>query len=552
MSFIEQRLDLGITYGTTSTITTSTAIVEDFSGAEQRSINWSQPLLKFNIGSKGALNAELEYFIEFHRARKGAYEGFRFKDWSDWRVTGQAIGIGDGVKTQFQLYKSYSVANHTVNRPITKPVAGTVTIYVDGVESAVTVNTATGVVTFGTAPTGAITADFEFDVPVRFERDKIDLRFEAFEKKTGRKLFNWEGLALVEVRIPSTIPLLIDPIPSSLDHTIDLGYDYGTIGGNEFATRIDKLVSGHEKRTADRETPRGSWEIGQRTLDLSELEYLIALFRVCRGRGVGFRYFDRAEPAYRPVRFGEDAIAFQFRAYERGTGKVIFNLSGVPIVARGDAIARPDNATENVYIGLTAATGLAGINPTGSRHRILAFTLNDRNLMGDLQLNGNASFVGGILQLTPAANSQAGSAFYRERLTAQDWQVRFTYEIIQNSRYDGIAFVVTNSTSGLNSLTPGGGIGYLGISPRVAVEFDIFQNSEFGDPNNNHVAINAAGRETVNEINPSPGIDLVGTRHVWIDYLGGVLSVYLSEGSSKPGAPILERAIEIDYVLGIY
>ena len=55
---------------------------------------------------------------------------------------------------------------------ITKPVAGTVRLYKDGVEhlSGWSVDVTTGVVTFTTAPAAgvAITADFELDVPVKW------------------------------------------------------------------------------------------------------------------------------------------------------------------------------------------------------------------------------------------------------------------------------------------------------------------------------------------------------------------------------------------------
>ncbi|MEG3437663.1 DUF2460 domain-containing protein [Pannus brasiliensis CCIBt3594] len=340
MNFLNDRLNLGIDYGTLATLTARTGIIEEGGAGEQRSIGWEQPLLRFNLGERGYRDEKLEYIIDFQRQRKGAYQGFRFKDWSDWKAIGQAIGTGDGVTTQFQLYKSYTVAGWTVKRPITKPVEGTVKVYVDGVErvSGWTVNTLTGVITFSAAPAGAITADFEFDVPTRFEGDEIRLRFEVFEPGTGRKIYNWEGTSLVEVRDPPAILLPIDPVPPFLDHTIELGYDYGTIGGNRFDTRIDKLVSGYERRIANWDNPKGAWEIGQRTLDLEELQYLIALFRVCRGRAVGFRYLDRAENFPRSVRFGEDAIAFRFDAYERGTGRAFFNLSGVPLTAIAPSI----------------------------------------------------------------------------------------------------------------------------------------------------------------------------------------------------------------------
>ena len=38
---------------------------------------------------------------------QGKAYGFRFKDWTDHKATGQLLGTGDGALTQFQLVKHY-------------------------------------------------------------------------------------------------------------------------------------------------------------------------------------------------------------------------------------------------------------------------------------------------------------------------------------------------------------------------------------------------------------------------------------------------------------
>src|SRR4029453_17117387 len=85
--------------------------------------------------------------------------------------TGQLLGTGDGTQTEFQLLKHYPSGSVIEVRTISKPVAGTVKVYLDGVEqlSGWSVDTTTGLVTFSTAPAAGVevTADFEFDVPVR-------------------------------------------------------------------------------------------------------------------------------------------------------------------------------------------------------------------------------------------------------------------------------------------------------------------------------------------------------------------------------------------------
>ena len=108
------------------------------------------------------------------------------------------IGTGDGTVTQFQLVKRYSSGAQSWTRAITKPVAGTVTIALNGATQASgwSVSTATGLVTFTTAPAAgvAITAGFEFDVPVRFDTDALDITLD-FER-----LGSITSIPLVEIR----------------------------------------------------------------------------------------------------------------------------------------------------------------------------------------------------------------------------------------------------------------------------------------------------------------------------------------------------------------
>ncbi len=85
---------------------------------------------------------------------------------------------------------------------IAKPVAGTVRIAVDGVEqdegAGFEVDAATGMVTFlaGHVPgtRAEVTAGYEFDVPVRFDTDFLDVNLAGF---AGGEI---PAVPLVEVR----------------------------------------------------------------------------------------------------------------------------------------------------------------------------------------------------------------------------------------------------------------------------------------------------------------------------------------------------------------
>ena len=100
----------------------------------------------------------------------------------------QVIGTGDGVQSNFQLIKQYGGAHLPWSREITKPVAGTVLVAVDGVtqveDTTFAVSATTGVVSFlaGHVPAMGlqITAGFAFDVPVRFDTDKLEVNIQGF------------------------------------------------------------------------------------------------------------------------------------------------------------------------------------------------------------------------------------------------------------------------------------------------------------------------------------------------------------------------------------
>lgn len=198
MAFDEVQFPADISYGSSGGPIYSTDIVATASGHEKRNANWSEGLAKYNVAHGVKDKTQLAALIAFFRARKGKASGFRFKDWSDYSVTGQSIGIGNGMQTAFQLIKSYTSGSVTEIRNITKPVTGTIKIYKNAVlqSSGVTTNTTNGIVTFTVAPAIgiSITADFEFDVPVRFDTDSLEARFDYFG------VYSWNSIPLVEVR----------------------------------------------------------------------------------------------------------------------------------------------------------------------------------------------------------------------------------------------------------------------------------------------------------------------------------------------------------------
>ena len=199
MAFVEVQFPTDISYGSSGGPQYATDIVISQSGYEQRNIGWSQARARYNVAQGVKTQDQLNTLIAFFRARKGRAYGFRFKDWTDYSAAGEAIGTGDGSATMFQLQRTYSSGMVDEVRSVTKPVSGTVQVYVNGVvqSAGITVDTTTGNVTFAAAPASgaAITADFEFDVPVRFDTDRMSASLDAYG------INSWMDIPLVEVRV---------------------------------------------------------------------------------------------------------------------------------------------------------------------------------------------------------------------------------------------------------------------------------------------------------------------------------------------------------------
>lgn len=192
MGFHEVRFPTDLSRGALGGPERRTEIVALASGAEERNTPWAHSRRRYDAGLGMRSLDDIEALVAFFEARRGQLHGFRWRDWADWRSgapTGvvtpldQAIGRGDGATRNFALAKTYASGGASYVRPIAKPVAGTVRVAVDGVERPATVDAATGTVTLDAAPAegAAVTAGFEFDVPVRFDTDRIQVSVAGFE-----------------------------------------------------------------------------------------------------------------------------------------------------------------------------------------------------------------------------------------------------------------------------------------------------------------------------------------------------------------------------------
>ena len=195
MSFHEVRFPPSLSFGSVGGPVRRTDIVTLANGFEERNTPWMHSRRAYDAGAGMRSVDDLQALIEFFEARGGQLHGFRWKDWADFKScqasldldpTDQVIGAGDGTTRTFQIIKTYQSGAQSYQRPISKPVSGTVSVGIGGVVQQegthFEVDLATGVVTFNTAPPPAttVTAGYEFDVPVRFDTDRILSSIESF------------------------------------------------------------------------------------------------------------------------------------------------------------------------------------------------------------------------------------------------------------------------------------------------------------------------------------------------------------------------------------
>jgi uncharacterized protein (TIGR02217 family) len=209
MAFHDAQLPSDVERGAQGGPRFKTTILILGGGLEKRNIDWATTRAEYDISYGIESKADYSDVIEFFYARQGRAHSFRFKDWADFEITDQTVLTTDGSTATVTMFKRYTSGGVNFDRTITKPLASGWVVTVNAVSQTVVydtspaatevaINTTTGVITLGSthaATSGqAVNITGEFDVPVRFDTDALDVNVETFDAGSMPQL------TLVEVK----------------------------------------------------------------------------------------------------------------------------------------------------------------------------------------------------------------------------------------------------------------------------------------------------------------------------------------------------------------
>ena len=181
-----------------------TSLIKTYSGGEYRyqrksfgrhSFEIAYSLVAGNENDDTESQESIKALMNFWSARKGSLYGFWFKDFFDYQMSRTIIGQGDGIETDFQIQKKYTILTETYSRSIYCPTS--VSVWVNSVLQNSGYTITDGKITFSAPPTSGhnVEASCDFYVPVRFEGrpaiKNLSWNAQSIEFKL-KEIFNFE------------------------------------------------------------------------------------------------------------------------------------------------------------------------------------------------------------------------------------------------------------------------------------------------------------------------------------------------------------------------
>lgn len=194
-SFHDVLFPTAVSFGATGGPERRNEIVLMTSGRERRNLRTAHSRRTYDAGTGVKSIQDVYDIVAFFEARRGSFHAFRFRDPFDNKSCrpeqtpgpgDQPLGTGDATRMRFALVKTFGAGDDAYQRPIRKPVAASLRVTVAGVEKAMpadfSFDDATGEIVFAVAPGigAAVTAGYQFDVPVRFDAEHLAVSLTSF------------------------------------------------------------------------------------------------------------------------------------------------------------------------------------------------------------------------------------------------------------------------------------------------------------------------------------------------------------------------------------
>lgn len=201
MAFFEERFPDSIAQGATGGPRWKTSKVEAGSGQRFANRDWSKARHYYEVSQAIKTGKDFAKVRAFFYVVFGAFDAFRFKDYSNFKVAQAEGRLALVSGSIYQMQKAESYGSRTYLREIVKPVSGTVTVFRtrSGATTSIaaTVDHTTGRVTVaGHVALDAYAWAGEFDVPVNFVDDSMETA--QWIGPDSSLLMSWPSIQLCE------------------------------------------------------------------------------------------------------------------------------------------------------------------------------------------------------------------------------------------------------------------------------------------------------------------------------------------------------------------
>lgn len=232
VEFDEVRFPEDVSYGSSGGPTFKTQIFEAYRGGEKRNVDWASPLMEFDVAYGIKTTEQMHRVIDFFNARQGKLRGFRYKNWANYQVVNGNIAVGDGVSTRLPIIRTYGFPATQTYKRLYKIVPGSVSgvsianeALTEGEDFIIDYNSGEIVFKANRVPgegTPIKAVNLEFDEPVRFDTDNIQIVIEQFNNNSIG------SLPLVGIRDTFSFGTAPAPDASSLTRFSALDPYYGS------------------------------------------------------------------------------------------------------------------------------------------------------------------------------------------------------------------------------------------------------------------------------------------------------------------------------------